>query len=243
MIYTFDDSSRDLEYLGSLIGKLSRLWIDLSSADAGTVLIGNKKVSLIKFRPEDFDAEHCFRTLPHLNRYNGNTEIPFSVGQHSLLAYGVAKALYPENLLIHFFSLKHDFSEGIIGDCISPIKNLPIMAGFRTIEDTIQQQTDIALNVDHLVYDYIEEAVHKVDKLCLSIEVPNITLFSSNGIWKQYIFSKKEVKKHFQDRLAEYDESKFDAIFNLSPKQVEIKLRNTFNDLLEKITAEHLRKQ
>ncbi len=234
------------ERLADLIEILSRQWIALNRfGEYGKIILYNGKIiSLLNFRPEDFDPEHCFNILPHINRYNGNSYIQFDVGKHSLLCYKLAKLFYPEYRIIQLACQTHDYSEGITGDCISPIKHLPIMSPFRLIENNIEEtiQKVLNLNFNELIFNYRDSEAHKslgeyvkfIDKLAMSIEVHNLNKYGQMDIWKNYIFSFAEIKKIFKNHFTEYSDSLIDDLLNMTPTRVEVKLRNTFMELTEK---------
>lgn len=231
-----EDSTELLSYdIEAEIYYLAKEWIELNKAsDVGKVILYNGKVvSLLNFQPEDFDPEHCFTILPNINRYNGNTYLQFSVGQHSLLCYEIAKMYYPQDYYCQLACLTHDFSESFSGDCISPIKHLAIMSPFRLIEDNLEHSIRVAIGIDN-IWDDVSSIVKFVDKLALSIEVYNLNKYSNLDIWKQYIFSISDVKNKFKTRLSEYNDSIIDNILLLDPRRVEVKLRNTYNKLCQK---------
>ena len=238
-----DSISNDI---ASQIEQLSREWINLNKdLDFGKVILYNGKViSLLNFQPQDFDPEHCFNILPHINRYNGNSYIQFDVGKHSLLCYKLARLFYPEYRQIQLACLTHDYSEGVTGDCISPIKHLPIMSPFRLIENSIEEviQKVLNLNFDEIILNYRDSESHKslgeyvklIDKLSMSIEVRNLNKYGKIEKRKNYIFSFVEIKKIFKQHFAEYSDSLIDDLLNLTPTRTEVKLRNTFTELTEK---------
>lgn len=222
--------------LQQLQEKIVTLWLQKTYAKGNIILYDGTVVSLIDFKPEDFNPEHCFTVLPKINRYNGNTYIEFSVGQHSLLCREIAKLLF-NNPLEEFFCLIHDFQEGLMGDCISPIKHLPILSGFRQIEDNLENKIRESLKLDEFWTSEMIEKVKLVDKLALTIEVHSLNKYYYLSVWGNYIFTMPEVKKIFREHLSEYPESLIDNIIQIEPKRVEVRLRNSFNNLYERISA------
>ncbi|HNC58895.1 MAG TPA: hypothetical protein PLP33_25950 [Leptospiraceae bacterium] len=225
-------SLRDIE---SIIEVATKEWL-LRSKDSekgSVILYDGSVISLLNFKPEHFNPEHCFNILPNINRYNGNTYITFSVGHHSLLCKEIAKMLFgPEAKIEQVCALIHDFPEGIIGDCISPIKYLFPMLLFRLIDQNVTEKMLEAIGIKHL---WKEEKVNLVDKLALSIEVHNLNRYYNLDIWKNYIFPIEEVKKIFRDHGSEYSDGLIDDVVNLEPRQVEVRLRNSYNSLMSKI--------
>lgn len=78
-------------------------------------------------RPDliEVQMDDVFRTLPKLNRFNGNTSEPYSVARHSIACVNAAIVEYKVsdvNLLIT--TLLHDAPEAYIGDIVKPLKKL-----------------------------------------------------------------------------------------------------------------------
>lgn len=198
------------------------------------ILYDGTVVSLVDFKPEDFKEEHCFNVLPNINRYNGNTYIPFSDGQHSILCLKLAKLLFPEDRDAQFCCLIHDFPEGITGDCISPIKHLFPMLPFRILEENVEKGMLSALGISD-IWDRCAEKVHLVDKIALSLEVQALNKYYFLDIWDKYIFSSSEMKNIFRSYFAEYQKDIVESVLNLTSRQVEVKLRNSFNSLYKEV--------
>jgi 5'-deoxynucleotidase YfbR-like HD superfamily hydrolase len=79
-------------------------------------------------RPEDFCIEDIAHGLAMENRFGGHTFEPYSVAQHAVLvSYHVPKGQ-------ELSALHHDDSEAYHRDMPSPIKHLPEMEAFRSIE-------------------------------------------------------------------------------------------------------------
>ena len=69
--------------------------------------------------------QEALSALPKINRWNGHTSKPWSVGAHSLHMFYVAVKhhnIHDKQLLLKIFV--HDFAEAYIGDVIKPVKNL-----------------------------------------------------------------------------------------------------------------------
>lgn len=67
--------------------------------------------------------EDVFRALPKINRFNGQTNEPYSVARHSINCVRAAKMFYKltkPHLLLAL--LLHDAAEAYIGDIVRPIK-------------------------------------------------------------------------------------------------------------------------
>ena len=220
--------------LETIVSDSAKEWISRNQGAGKIILYDGTVVSLLGFKPTDFNPEHCFNILPNINRYNGNTYIQFSVGQHSLLCYEIAKALFatPEDELL---CLIHDFQESLVGDCISPIKHLPISAGFRVVEDHLEECIRESLDISNYWNTHSAVRVKLADKLALSIEVHNLNKYYHLDIWGSCIFPMYDVKRVFGDYGAEYTYSLIGDILGYQPRQVEVRLRNKFNYLYDRI--------
>lgn len=92
-------------------------------------------------RPEDFEIEDIATNLSNINRFNG--AIPYSVAAHS-----VSVAEYLRNRFkrpdLAFQGLMHDAAEAVVGDMVSPLKEL--IPEFSAIEGKVWNA--IALRFD-----------------------------------------------------------------------------------------------
>lgn len=91
-----------------------------------------------KFYP--LDVEHSvidIRDIAHAlsltNRFSGHSPEAYSVAQHSL---HVAEQLPPD---LQLWGLLHDAAEAYICDLPYPVKGIPDMQGYRSLESTVQQ--------------------------------------------------------------------------------------------------------
>lgn len=115
---------------------------------------------------DGINIDDIAKALSHTNRYNGHTDLPYSVAEHCI---HVASLLPPELQLI---GLLHDASEAYIADIPSPFK--PLIRGYEELEDHIMQRVwkkfDIPLE---LVEERYAEVKH-VDLLMLCAEARNV---------------------------------------------------------------------
>jgi hypothetical protein len=246
MKYTFDTDSQTLSELESTIKYLVTEWVDRAVGTdqlfGKVIMYDGSVVDIINFNPEDYNPEHAFNTLPQKNRYDGNSYIPICVGKHSLLCYNIAKFLFPECNETQFLALIHDFTESIMGDCITPIKHLPVMIGFSVIEDRIWKSILKSIKADGVYfltdYETLKSRVKLVDKIALSLEVRNLNRHADLPVWKPHVFSEQELI----DILCLHSENSscesaigFHDIERLSERHVELRLRSTYNKLIEKL--------
>jgi hypothetical protein len=81
----------------------------------------------------DIDIRDIAHALAAVNRFNGHTHAPYSVGQHSVL---VSQLVPPEDAL---HALLHDGSETYLTDIPRSVKRLPFMATYCAVEAVWQQ--------------------------------------------------------------------------------------------------------
>lgn len=75
--------------------------------------------------------------LSMMNRFNGHTVFPYSVGQHSLLMSNILMYYGRSDDMIQKAALLHDASEAYISDLTRPVKNR--IPGYREIEARLQK--------------------------------------------------------------------------------------------------------
>ena len=109
-------------------------------------------------QPEDISLQDIAHALALVNRYNGMTVFPMSVGYHSLLVAQHAKPEYQlEGLL-------HDASEAYIMDVPRPWK--PFFTNYSVCEDLLMQ-----VIADKFNFKYpLPEQIHVIDNKLLHTE-------------------------------------------------------------------------
>lgn len=134
--------------------------------------------------PGEVFAEHAASCLAKINRYNGNTPVPYSVAQHTIL---VGELCYRHALSAggtmfdadraRYEGLHHDTTEAYIGDIIGPLKALlwmnlgsltdPDWFAVREYEARVRRDAVApALGLDYSEPEYI----HPMDMLARRLE-------------------------------------------------------------------------
>ena len=103
--------------------------------------------------------------LSHINRFNGQTDKPITVAQHSV---NVSYLVPPEQALAALF---HDAAEAFIGDITTPLKRM-LGSWFAGLETEIEAEIFGKLNLN----PYTKEIKH-ADLVCLATE--RLLLFST----------------------------------------------------------------
>jgi 5'-deoxynucleotidase YfbR-like HD superfamily hydrolase len=102
-------------------------------------MLSGRRLDLLDPSPLDIELEDIAHGLARVARWNGQTIGPhiFSVAQHSLLVEAIAGALEPGvDRSQRLFMLLHDAPEYVIGDMISPFKNV-IGDTYKSVEKRI----------------------------------------------------------------------------------------------------------
>lgn len=111
--------------------------------------------------------------LSKINRFTGNTELAWSVAEHSLLV----ASLLPAPLRL--YGLLHDAHEAVIGDIISPVR-----AVLRHLCDGRDHVADLAARADAVIHERYDlpwplsaddrAAVDHADRVALATEMRDI---------------------------------------------------------------------
>lgn len=93
-------------------------------------------IDLLNPSADQVDIRDIISALPHVNRFGGQTFIPYSVAAHSLALYQYGRfELGIEDPGELAWALLHDAAEAYLGDLPSPIKK--IMPSFCELEDKL----------------------------------------------------------------------------------------------------------
>lgn len=114
--------------------------------------------SLQEGDPSEIDIRDIAWALSLINRFNGHSEWPYSVGQHSLV---VSKIVHPRYALI---ALLHDATEAYLGDVSSPLKKE--LQRYKELEQMAWERIAAAFGLPMEIPD----AVHRADKQALALE-------------------------------------------------------------------------
>ncbi len=131
-------------------------------------MLSGRRLNLLEPSPLDIEIKDIAHGLSRLARWNGQTsgKYPISVAQHSVL---VAELFEESNKKVLkkwvLAALLHDASEYIIGDIITPLKNI-LGDSFSNLEKTIQSTIHlrfcIPIKIPLTIYKKIKIADRKV---------------------------------------------------------------------------------
>ncbi len=108
-----------------------------------------------------YRIEEIAHALSNICRFAGHTREFYSVAQHSVLVMQIVRdtpGLRPKPLLRA--ALLHDAAEAFCGDSPSPIKNMPIMSGYKAwihgVEEAIEGQFRLGTHPHNQVIKYAD---------------------------------------------------------------------------------------
>lgn len=115
-----------------------------------------RRVDLFNPHPDTIVIEDIAHGLALTNRYGGQTELPYSVAQHSVLV----SRMMPEGFRMD--ALLHDASEAYLGDVQSPLKHSEMMYYYRVLEDKMMSVIANKFLFDYPLYAGVVDADQKV---------------------------------------------------------------------------------
>jgi 5'-deoxynucleotidase YfbR-like HD superfamily hydrolase len=129
--------------------------------------LGGKKVDILNLKPDDINIIDISISLSKICRFNGHCNAFYSVAEHSILCYEMAKkdGNTDKELLKAVFA--HDFSEAYCGDIITPIKTY-LGKKFSNIEKKITDAISLKYNIK---FDKYKDFVKYYDKKSLDYEM------------------------------------------------------------------------
>lgn len=107
-----------------------------------------KKFYVLDPQSEDVDIEDIAHALSMMCRYNGHTQIFYSVAEHCILLAQRARELGMDPL-IQLHLLMHDSAETYIGDMVRPLKHDLSMSNYRAAEDAVEYAIQSRFKMDN----------------------------------------------------------------------------------------------
>ncbi len=136
--------------------------------------------------PADIEITDIAHGLCRVARWNGQTKgkYIFSVAQHSLLVEQIMRRNNP-NIEYKWLlaGLLHDGAEYVIGDMISPFKNM-VEGNFKTIEKNIQIAINICFGLDGELPVSVKKIIKTADLESAYLEAVNLAGFNEKDALK-----------------------------------------------------------
>jgi len=123
-------------------------------------------IDLSNLQKSDILLTDVAHSLALVNRFNGHTDFPIPVAQHSTW---VSRLMEKHSHIAAWIGLHHDDSEYLLGDITKWFKQSVEMKGYRTIEKRVQNLCYQAMGVYRLA-PFIEEELRKADDLMVRFE-------------------------------------------------------------------------
>lgn len=114
----------------------------------------------------EYDMREIAHALSQINRFCGQTVVPYSVAEHSVRVAWEVRAHLPNDRLC-LAALLHDAAEAFLNDFASPIKRMPELAGYRAL----MTRTERAIARHFGVEEWLDHpAVKRADLVLLTTE-------------------------------------------------------------------------
>lgn len=156
-------------------------------------------------KPEEVSLKDIAHSLALQCRFNGHSDVFYSIAQHSVL---VSKVVSQEQALAALF---HDASEAYTGDMVSPLKKF-LPPEFKMIEKEIENAVFEHFGIKHETVDHVE--IKRADKIALFTEMRDLM---------------KEPPSKWDD--VDLFQPHTDKIIPLSPEEAEKEFLDRFNEL------------
>jgi len=98
---------------------------------------GGRKVDPLNLKLEDINIFDIAHSLALVNRFNGHTQRPINVAQHSVFVMRICKQLSTD-VKFHLQALLHDAAEAYLGDVTKWLKRTPEFKDYRKAEKRAQ---------------------------------------------------------------------------------------------------------
>lgn len=165
-----------------------------------------------------YDVEEIAHALSNICRYNGHCRVFYSVAQHSAIVAELVRARRPgaPKRLVRA-SLLHDAAEAFCLDVPSPIKRMPMMAGYRKWIHGVEEAIEVHFRLGNHPHDPI---IKWADLTALSTEKRDILgVGPYDDMWLETV-------------LGGLPPPRVKAIKALSPKQAKRLFMRTWESLL-----------
>jgi 5'-deoxynucleotidase YfbR-like HD superfamily hydrolase len=151
-----------------------------SSPRAWQRMLSGRRLNLLDPSPLDVELSDIAHGLARVARWNGQTigDHAFSVAQHCVVVEEIALMLKPDlDIQWRMAILLHDAPEYVIGDMISPFKN--VMGGtYKAVEERLHHAIHRAFNLPPDLPVSIAKLAKKADIISAYLEALHLAGFS-----------------------------------------------------------------
>ncbi|AYP68286.1 hypothetical protein PQE75_gp193 [Bacillus phage vB_BcoS-136] len=174
---------------------------------------------------ESINVDDIIHSLVGINRFNGHSSRPYSVGEHTFYCLLMAEKLglsARERLLVFI----HDFTEAYVGDCPAPLKHL--LPTFQEIEARVETAIYEHLGIEPPTEEEYT-MIKGIDLTMLVIEMKDLTLHE----WVNFI--------NEYTHIGFLKDSDFDLnVLNIDRSYLIHTLKSLLNHLLEEVENEKI---
>lgn len=157
--------------------------------------LSGRRVHLVDPSPLDVDVADFVWGIARESRWNGQTRpgphgVAYSVCQHSIMVHKILRAMFPKAPAGAWLWAKvHDFSETIVKDMVSPLKNVIGPAGFHEVEERVAVSVRVAVGLPRVLPPLWEAMVRAADRCAAATEALDLCGWSleevrSNIRWR-----------------------------------------------------------
>ena len=202
-----------------------------------TTTYSGKRLSFTNPQSDQICLDDIFQALPQLCRFSGNTKYFYSVAQHSLNCYYVAKNFYQANIETQLACLLHDAAETYISDIPSDLKGY-------VDEKTDDMIWEIEENIISCIYDKIFPEYRQRHKILNNISKEIITLVDQRMLLTEYDLLIGGYRGDWalsnMPNLAEIDVEKIPILIgNYQISFIRKQFINVFNSLVDKMKVKY----
>ena len=142
-------------------------------------MLSGRRLDLLDPSPLDIEIEDIAHGLARVARWNGQTrgEHAFSVAQHSLVVEAIVALRDPSSSVqMRMATLLHDAPEYVIGDMISPFKQ--VMGGsYKSIEERLQSAIHMRFGLAATLPASWKKSIKKADQIAAYFEATELAGF------------------------------------------------------------------
>ena len=149
-------------------------------------MLSGRRLNLAEPWPPDIEIEDIAHGLARVSRWSGQTTGDFglSVAQHSVLVLDQLVRLHPNRPPgLRLACLLHDAAEYVIGDLISPFKQL-VAGPYNTIEERLQQAIHQRFRLPHPLPENWQASIKQADRNIAWYEATQLAGFSDRDASK-----------------------------------------------------------
>lgn len=144
-------------------------------------MLSGRRLDLVDPSPLDIEIEDIAHGLARVARWNGQTigDHAFSVAQHSVLVESICRQVSPSFTPANSLTaLLHDAAEYVIGDMISPFKNI-LGASYKDVEARLERAIHLRFGLPAVTSNKLKRTIKKADHICAWFEAVQLAGFKA----------------------------------------------------------------